>query len=101
MTRFVVKDGQMPVGRLLNAARKRRLVVERDGQARCAVLPLTDDVLDFLLETDPGFIADCQRIRQEMAAGKRHSLVEVEAMFGLNAPKEVKIRRGKARRRAP
>ena len=40
-----------------------------DRHELAAVLPLDDDLLDYLLERSLSLIAECQRLRQELAAG--------------------------------
>ena len=60
-------------------------------------MPLSDDLLDFLLETSPKLIRECQEIRQSMEAGERYRLEDVIAELDIdvsdNAPNQ---RRGHA-----
>jgi hypothetical protein len=37
---------------------------------RYALMPLDDEMIDYLLERSPKFRRDCQRIRKKMAAGR-------------------------------
>jgi hypothetical protein len=83
MTRFVVQDRHQEIGDLLRAAGKKGVVVETKGRPSHAFLPLNDRVLDLLLETSPRLIAECAKIRKEMAAGKYYTQDEVDQILGL------------------
>ncbi|MCY3020407.1 MAG: hypothetical protein NTW87_15415 [Planctomycetota bacterium] len=48
-----------------------------------AVLPLDDDLLDYLLERNPRFQAECERVFREMKAGRFKTHAEVKKLFGL------------------
>ncbi len=68
---------ETPIRTILDAAGTHGTIVETPGRATFAVLPLDDDLLDFLLERSPKLIAECARIRKEMGEGKSYSHEEV------------------------
>jgi hypothetical protein len=65
-----VSDLQTPIGELLKAADANGVVIQSDDQEQYALLPLDDELLDFLLERNPKFIEECQQIRQRMMSGE-------------------------------
>lgn len=81
MTVQHVSDLQTPIGIILEAADAEGLLIESQGQSRYAVLPLDDDLLDYLLERNRHFIADCQQIREHMRAGASHTHAEVQQLL--------------------
>ena len=44
-------------------------MLESEGQGRYALLPLDDELVDFLIERSPAFRDRCQEIRRRMDAG--------------------------------
>ncbi len=70
MTTQPVSDPNTPIGEILKAAGSEGIVLESEGQGRYALLPLDDDVIDFLIERSPKFRADCHEIRQRMDSGQ-------------------------------
>jgi hypothetical protein len=82
MTTLLVRDPDRPIGEVLKAAGSEGIVLESEGQGRYALLPLDDDVIDFLIERSPRFRADCQEIRQRMDAGKFQTHEEVRRQPG-------------------
>ena len=77
----VVKDLKTPVGKVLRIAAKHGALLEAGKQKRYAVLPLDDDLIDFLLERSPKLIKECRKIDKEMKAGKYTTHDEVKRMF--------------------
>ena len=63
---------------ILKAADADGVLLESDSNKRYAVLPLDDDLVDYLLEHNPRFIEDCARIRDRMRAGKFHGHDQVK-----------------------
>jgi hypothetical protein len=76
-----ISDLQTPIGEILKAADASGVVIQSDDQERYALLPLDDELLDFLLERNPKFIEECQQIRQRMMSGDFYSQDEVERLF--------------------
>jgi len=70
MTRQSVSDPNTPIGEILKAAGSEGIVLDSEGQGRYALLPLDDEVVDFLIERSPSFRADCHEIRQRMESGQ-------------------------------
>ena len=70
MTVQPVSDPNTPIGEILKSAGTEGIVLESEGQGRYALLPLDDDVIDFLIERSPRFRADCQKIRQRIDSGQ-------------------------------
>jgi hypothetical protein len=54
-----------------------------EGEPSFAVLPLDDDVIDFLIERNPKFIEECRQIREQMRAGMGIPHEEVKKMFSM------------------
>jgi len=81
MTIQHVSDLETPIGQVLEAANAEGLLIESRGQSRYALLPLDDDLLDYLLERNPQFVADCRQIRERMRAGVFHTQAEVQQLL--------------------
>jgi hypothetical protein len=73
MTVQSVSDPQTPISEILRAAGSEGILLESEGQARYAVIPLDDDLIDYLIERSPKFIEVCRQIRERMRAGRFHS----------------------------
>jgi len=70
MTIIHIRDRNTPIGELLDDASKTDgVLVEIDEHVSLAILPLDDDLLDYLLERNPAFIAECDAVRARMRAG--------------------------------
>jgi hypothetical protein len=76
-----ISDMQTPIGEILKAAETSGVVIQADDQEQYALLPLDDELLDFLLERNPKFIQECEQIRQRMMSGESYSQDEVERML--------------------
>ena len=70
MTLRHIRDLKTPVGEILESADAEGVVIEPEGRGQYAVVPLDDDMLDYLLEHSPSFRKACDSIRREMAAGQ-------------------------------
>lgn len=73
-----VTDLKTPIGEFLDDAEAEGVVLEAEGRGRYAVLPLDDDLLDYLVARSPKFIGACGQIRERMRAGRFHSHEEVK-----------------------
>ena len=80
---ITVRDPQMTMGEVLEEAGRDGVVLEADGEPRFAVLPLDDQLIDYLVERSPRFILECQGIRERMQLGRFHSHDEVKEALGL------------------
>lgn len=76
-----ISDLQTPIGEILKAADASGVVIQSDDQEQYALLPLDDELLDFLLERSPKFIEECKQIRQRMMSGESYSQDEVERLL--------------------
>ena len=76
-----ISDLQTPIGEILKAAEASGVVIQADDQEQYALLPLDDELLEFLLERNPKFIEECEQIRQRMMSGESYSQDEVERLL--------------------
>ena len=81
MTVQTVSDLKTPIGDILQAAGSEGLLLETESQSRFAIIPLDDDLIDYLLERSPKFIEDCRQIRERMRAGQFHSHEDVKRLL--------------------
>lgn len=81
MTVQQVTDLQMPIGKILEAAGAAGLVLDAGGQVPYAIVPLDDDLLDYLLERNPKFIEACHGIRDRMRAGEFQTHEQVKKLM--------------------
>jgi hypothetical protein len=70
MTVQPIADLNTPIGEILKAAGPEGIVLESEGQARYALLPLDGDVIDLLIERSPAFRELCLEIRGRMDGGQ-------------------------------
>jgi hypothetical protein len=63
-----VSNPDTPIGEILKAAGTEGVLLESEGQGSFALIPLDDDLIDFLVERNPRFRADCHEIRGRMQA---------------------------------
>jgi hypothetical protein len=73
-----VNDPKTTIGEILRAAGSEGILLESEDQGRFALIPLDDDLIDFLIERNPKFIADCRETRQRMDAGQFQTHEEVK-----------------------
>jgi hypothetical protein len=83
MTMHELDNLQNPVKDVLDHAGQDGVILGVEGEPSYAVLPLDDDVLDFLIERNPRFIEECRQLREQMRAGKGVSHEDVKRMFSL------------------
>lgn len=76
-----LSDMQTPIGKILETAKATGVVIQSDDQERYALLPLDDELLDFLLERNPTFIEECEQIRQRVMSGESYSQDAVEHLL--------------------
>jgi hypothetical protein len=76
-----ISDMQTPIGEILKAAEATGVVIQADDQEQYALLPLDDELLDFLLERNPKFIEECEQIRQRLMSGESYSQDDVERLL--------------------
>ncbi len=81
-----VNDMQTPIGDLLRLAGSAGILLKPHGESPFALVPLDDDLIDFLLERNPRFIEECRRIRENMRHGGSRTQEEVNDLFGRNVP---------------
>lgn len=81
MTLRHIDNLKAPIGEVIKAAAGDGVLIEPEGQPAYAMMPLDDELLDYLLERDPGFIEDCVRIRDRMRQGEFRSHADVRRMF--------------------
>jgi hypothetical protein len=77
MTVQLVNDPKTPIGDILKAAGSEGILLESEDQGSYAVIPLDDDLIDYLIERSPKFRADCREIRKHMDAGQSQTHEEV------------------------
>jgi hypothetical protein len=80
-----LKSGELMLGYLRkNSDRDCRFVVRRssdEGATWGPVIPLNDDLIDFLFERNPKFVAECREIRDRTHAGQSQSHEGVKRML--------------------
>ena len=57
------------------------ILLESEGQGRYALLPLDDDLIDFLIERSSTFRDRCREIRLRMDSGQFQTHEEVRRRF--------------------
>jgi hypothetical protein len=77
MTVQSVSDPSTPIGEILKTAGSEGILLESEGRERYALLPLDDDLIDFLIERSPTFRVRCREIRQRMDSGQFQTQEEV------------------------
>jgi hypothetical protein len=77
MTVQSVNDPSTPIGQILRTAGSEGVLLESEGHGRYALLPLDDDLLDFLIERSPAFRDRCREIRLHMDSGQFQTHAEV------------------------
>ena len=81
MTFRHIKNLKTPIGDFLKEAATKGVVLETKKHKQIAMIPLDDDLVDYLLERSPKLIKECQKIRSEMKRGKYTTHEEVKRMF--------------------
>lgn len=75
-----VSDPNTPIGDILRAAGSDGLLLGAEGQRRYAVIPLDEDLIDYLIERSPKFREVCRQVRARMRAGQFHTYDEVKRL---------------------
>ena len=81
MTVQQIKDLNIPIGEIMRTAGTNGVLLEPEGQPRYAVLPLDDDLVDYLIERSPRFMDVCREIRHRMEAGRFHTHEQVKELL--------------------
>jgi hypothetical protein len=81
MTIYRVRDRGQPIGDALDAAAETGILVESGSHLSHALLPLSDDVIDFLLERNPALIEECREIGLRMEQGEYHTHEEARRLL--------------------
>jgi hypothetical protein len=81
MTIQSVSDLSAAIGDILDDAGVDGVVLETKDQGRYVVIPLDDDLLDYLVARSPKFIESCKRIRERMRSGQFHSHEDVKKLL--------------------
>jgi hypothetical protein len=82
MTSRRVGNPNSPIRTVLDAADdKGGILLEREGRQTYAVIPLNDDLLDYLLEHNPKLIKESARIRRRMKRGAYHTHDQVKRLL--------------------
>jgi hypothetical protein len=81
MTLRHLNNLKTPIGEVIEAAGGEGVLIESEGRPPYAVMPLDDDLLDYLLEHSAVLIEECSQIRQRMRQGQFQSHDEVKRMF--------------------
>ena len=75
-------DPTTSIGEVLLSTGQDGILIEAENEKRFAILPLDEELLDYLIERDPKFIEECRRIRERMREGKFHRHEDVKKMIG-------------------
>lgn len=70
MTVQPISDPSTPIGDVLARAGDDGVLLESEGRGRYALLPLDDDLMDYLIERSPALRLQCREIRKRMDAGR-------------------------------
>ena len=81
MTTKHISNLETPLRQILDDAHNGGLLIETDGEVRFAVIPINDDLLDVLLEQSPKLITECKKIREDVKAGRFHTLEAVKQKY--------------------
>jgi len=81
MTIRHLKNLKTPIGDFLKEASTKGVVLDAKNHKQIAMIPLDDDLIDYLLERSPRLIKECKKIRAEMKRGKYKTHEEVKKMF--------------------
>ncbi len=81
MTVHQLEDPRTPIGEVLEAAGTDGVVLDAGGPIRYAVIPLDDDLIDYLVERSPRFMEVCQKAREDLRAGRFRTHDDVRKML--------------------
>ena len=77
MTVQPVSDPMTPIGEILKAAGTEGILLASEDRGPYALIPLDDDLIDYLIERSPKIRADCREIRKRMDAGQSQTHEDV------------------------
>jgi hypothetical protein len=80
MTVHHLKDLNTPIGDILKDVGNGGVLLESAGSPY-ALIPLDDDLIDFLIERNSKLIEECRQIRQRMDTGGSRSHDEVKRIL--------------------
>jgi hypothetical protein len=86
MTIQHVSDLKTPIGEIIEAAGSDGLLLEAAERGHYALIPLDDDLIDFLIERSPAFLAACRAIRGRMDTGQSLTHEDVKRQLRPGAP---------------
>lgn len=79
---IIVSNPNSPIGTVLDAVDDEgAILLEQQGRRAYALMPLDDDLLDYLLEHNPKLIKESARIRRRMKRGAFHTHQQVKRML--------------------
>ena len=81
MTMRLLNNLKTPIGDLLSQAGPDGILLQPAGQSPYALIPLDDDLTDYLVERNPKFIESCRQIQERMKEGQFHSHEEVKKLL--------------------
>jgi len=82
MTLRRLNNPSSPIGTVLDAVDDEGgILLEHEGRRTYALMPLNDDLLDYLLEHNPKLIKKSARIRRRMKYGAFHTHEQVKRML--------------------
>jgi len=76
-----LKDLKIPIGELFQNADPSGILLDAGDNEKYALLPLNDDLVDFLIERNSAFIEECRQICRRMEAGQFRSHQDVKKQF--------------------
>jgi hypothetical protein len=65
-----VSNPKTPIGEILRATGTEGILLESDDRGPYALIPLDEDLIDYLIERSPKFRADCREVRRRMDGGQ-------------------------------
>jgi hypothetical protein len=77
-----IRDLNVSLGTILRSLGAKGGVLDVAGNRGYVLLPLDDELVDYLLERSPKLIKECRQIRARMAAGKFVKHAEVKKRLG-------------------
>ena len=77
-----LSDPNSPIGTVLDAVDEEGgILLEHKGRKAYALMPLNDDLLEYLLEHNPKLIKQSNQIRRRMRRGAFHTHDQVKRML--------------------
>ena len=82
MTLRYVTDLDASIGDVLNGSTSDGVIIETPDKTTYAVIPLDEDLVDYLLDRNPRLIRECRAIRNRMRRGKFYTHEQMRHMTG-------------------